>query len=104
MRSTALHAVVVTALLGVGAVVAGATEYPAWGDTGWTYSSKRECCNAAIQIAQQYSEQECTNTGGLPSPFEGGGQRGSCNWEWTQDGNGNLLYRCYSQASVWCDQ
>ncbi|HXJ37284.1 MAG TPA: hypothetical protein VMS22_24920 [Candidatus Eisenbacteria bacterium] len=88
----------------LGAVVAAyATEYPGWGDTGWVYESKSACCSDAIAIASQYSEQACSTSGGMPSPFEGGGQRGTCTWQWNQDGYGNTLYRCYGQAAIWCD-
>ena len=80
-----------------------ASEYPAWGDTGWIYGSKWQCCNQAIAIASQYSEQACSTSGGRPSPFEGEAQRGSCSWQWTQDADGNVLNRCTGEASVWCD-
>ncbi len=102
MALPARLAILAAVLLG-SAVVTRASEYPGWGDTGWVYASKRDCCNGAIGIASQYSEQACTTSGGRPSPFEGGGQRGSYSAQWTQDGEGNLLYRCYSEASVWCD-
>lgn len=82
---------------------ARASEYPGWGDTGWVYESKRECCNDAIAIASQYSERACANSGGRPSPFVGGGQRGSCSAQWTQDRDENTMYRCYGEASVWCE-
>ena len=103
-----MRASVQATILGVGlllgfAVAARASEYPGWGDTGWVYESKRDCCNAAIAIASQYSEQACTTSGGVPRPFAGGGQRGSCSSQWTQDGAGNVLYRCYGETSVWCD-
>ena len=91
------------ALLFGTAISARASEYPGWGDTGWVYENKRECCNDAIAIATQYSEQACTTAGGFPSPFVGGGQRGSCSSQWTQDANGDVLYRCYGETSVWCD-
>lgn len=81
---------------------AGAAQYPGWGDTGWVYASKRECCNAAIDIAASYSQQACVTVGGVPSPFAGASQRGTCSSEWTQDQDGNLLYRCYGEAAVWC--
>jgi len=29
------------------------------------------------------------------------GQRGSCRMEWTQDGDGNVMY--FGEATVWCD-
>ena len=82
--------------------VANGAQYPGWGDTGWVYASKRECCNAAIEIAASYSAQACVNTGGVPRPFAGASQRGTCSAEWMQDGGGGLLYRCQGEASVWC--
>ena len=79
-----------------------ASEYPAWGDTGWMYGSKRECCNAAIAIAQQYSMEACLNVGGTPRPMRGGAARGSCESQWTQGPDGGMLYRCVSESAVWC--
>ena len=81
---------------------AGAEQYQGWGDTGWVYASRRECCNAAIEIATAYSEQACMNTGGRPNGFRGGGQRGSCQVEWTQDEYNQTLFRCSGEAAVWC--
>ena len=86
----------------VSVAVANAAQYPGWGDTGWVYASKRECCNAAIEIAASYSAQACVTTGGVPRPFAGASQRGTCSAEWMQAGSGGLLYRCYGEASVWC--
>ncbi len=80
---------------------AGAAQYPGWGDTGWVYASKRECCRAAIDGAAQYSAQACIGAGGVPRTFAGASQRGTCSTEWTQH-DGAILYRCYSEASVWC--
>lgn len=84
------------------AAVAQAAQYPGWGDTGWVYASKRDCCEAAINIAAQYSAQACLDVGGVPRPFAGASQRGTCSSEFQQDGSGNLLFRCYGEASVWC--
>ena len=98
-QATILVIVLLLALAGP----TGATEYPGWGDTGWVYASKRDCCNGAIAIASRYSEEACVNSGGVPSPFVGGGQRGSCSWQWMQDGFGNMMNRCYGQAAVWCE-
>jgi len=103
MRPGAQAAILALVVLLATAGRARATEYPGWGDTGWVYASKRDCCNSAIGIASQYSEQACANSGGVPSTFVGGGQRGSCRWQWMQDGYGNMMYRCYGEASVWCD-
>ena len=98
------HAALISVALLVGsAACTSATEYPGWGDTGWVYEGKRACCNDAISIAAQYSEQACTTAGGMPSPFAGEAQRGSCSWQWMQDANGYEMYRCYGQAAVWCD-
>ena len=90
-----------TALV-VTATRAGAAQYQAWGDTGWGYASKRECCNAAIAIAQDYSASACLDTGGTPRPPMGAGQRGGCTSEWMQAEDGSLLYRCYAEAALWC--
>jgi hypothetical protein len=94
----------ILAILGLlaSAMAAGAAQYPGWGDTGWIYASKRECCNAAIDIAASYSAQACVASGGVPRPFAGASQRGTCSAEWMQAGGGGLLYRCYGEASVWC--
>jgi hypothetical protein len=101
MQRLASFALAAGLLVGV-AGAAYATEYPGWGDTGWVYASKRECCNGAITIASQYSAQACITSGGTPTSFVGGGQRGSCNTEFMQDDDGALMYRCYGEASVWC--
>jgi hypothetical protein len=78
-----------------------AEQYRGWGDTGWIYSSKRECCNAAIDGAAQYSAQACMTAGGVPRAFAGASQRGTCSSEFTQF-EGYVFYRCYGEASVWC--
>ena len=103
MTRTALASIAAAVLLSLVALDARATEYPGWGDTGWVYENKAACCNDAIAIASQYSEGACQTSGGRPSPFVGGGQRGTCSWQWTQDGYGNTLNRCYGQAAIWCD-
>lgn len=100
-RSATL-AIAIAATLALTSAAARAAQYPGWGDTGWMYASKRDCCNAAIGIAQEYSAQACINSGGVPKPFRGGGQRGSCNADWMQDEDGGVLYRCYGEAAVWC--
>jgi hypothetical protein len=83
-------------------VIAGAAQYPGWGDTGWVHVSRRECCNAALAIANDYSAQACADSGGVPSPFRGGVQRGTCKVDWTQDDYGGMIYRCYGEAAMWC--
>jgi hypothetical protein len=88
-------------LLGV-PIPAQGGQYPGWSDTGWMYASKRECCNAALAIASEYSAQACITAGGVPRSFRGGAQRGTCNPQWMQDDSGALLYRCSAEVSVWC--
>ena len=94
------------ALVSVACLAAGtaeASQYPAWGDTGWIHHSKRDCCNDAIALAQQESAAACRNIGGTPSPTRGGVQRrGSCTWESTRDHDDNTVFRCYAEASIWC--
>ena len=78
-----------------------AAQYPGWGDTGWVYASKRECCHAAIEIAASYSAQACIQAGGVPSAFRGASQRGTCSAQWMQ-ADGGLIYRCEGEAAVGC--
>jgi hypothetical protein len=96
-----VRAVSVGMAIVAGAGVAGATSYSGWGDTGWVYASKRECCDGAIAIARDYSARACLDTGGTPR-FDFGAQRGTCRSEWIQTEDGSVLYRCYGEASVWC--
>ncbi len=102
MGATARRTLLAVAILLAGAVSARATQYDGWGDTGWGYASKRECCHDAIVIAQQYSAQACVTAGGTPRPPMGAGQRGVCTSQWLQAGDGSISYRCYGEASVWC--
>lgn len=89
-----------TALL---ACRAEAGQYPAWGDTGWIYANKRECCNEAIAIAQERSAATCASVGGVPRPMRGGVQRrGFCSWETAEDDNGDIMFRCQAEASIPC--
>ena len=94
-------AALAVAFLSSAAAPVRAAQYPGWGDTGWVYASKRDCCDAGIALAQQYSMQACADTGGVPKPTAGG-QRGTCRWQWMQDSGGTILYRCYGEAAVWC--
>jgi hypothetical protein len=100
MRRTAYGLAVLLAGAIVGVV--HAEQYPGWGDTGWVYASRRECCSAAIAIASDYSAQACVTSGGVPRPFQGGVQRGTCQVEWMQGSSGEMLYRCYGEAAIWC--
>jgi len=102
VRSRKRRASLVAGIVLLLAAEARAKEFPAWGDTGWVYASKRECCNAAIVIAQEYSAAACVDLGSVPRPMHGGVQRGSCTWESAKDADGTTLYRCYGEAAIWC--
>ncbi len=93
----------VIAVFALCASSAYAGQYPAYGDTGWVYASKRDCCNAAIGIAQNESAAACLNAGGRPTSMRGGVQRrGFCNWESAPDGGGGTLFRCQAEATIQC--
>ena len=94
-RATPVAGNILTAAAG-----AQAAQYPARAATGWVYACKRECCNAAI--AMDYGATACVNTGGVPMPPMGGGQRGSCTSHWMQDTDGSILHRCYGEVAAWC--
>jgi hypothetical protein len=96
----ALGGLALLAVVSVGAL-ATAAQYPGWGDTGWVHASRRECCNSAIAIANDYSAQACLSSGGVPRPFRGV-QRGTCQVQWDQDAAGRMLYRCFGEAATWC--
>jgi hypothetical protein len=102
MRTIPRAPLAIVALVLLAAPVS-AGQYPARADTGWVYASKRECCNGAIAMAQEYSAAACRNIGGRPSPMHGGVQRrGFCAWESTRDAGGAILFRCQAEASVPC--
>jgi hypothetical protein len=81
---------------------ASAAQYRGWGDTGWVYASKRDCCNAAVELANEDGALRCLEAGGQPSALRGSRKRGSCSWTWMQDPNGEVVYRCQSEAQSSC--
>jgi hypothetical protein len=91
--------IVVVAL--VVSVPAVAAQYPGWSDTGYNYYNKRDCCDAAIALAQEDSAVRCAASGGVPRP-RAGVRRGSCDSEWTTDAWGRRVFRCVSESVVWC--
>jgi len=82
-------------------VPAVAAQYPGWSDTGYAFYSKRDCCAAAIALAQEDSAARCVESGGVPRP-RAGVRRGSCDVDWTTDEWGRPVYRCLSESVVWC--
>jgi hypothetical protein len=99
-RATRLAVLAASLLLAGNARASG---YEGWGDTGWNWLNKRDCCNEAIAFATQDSMDRCLRSGGRPRSLKGGGQRGNCRWEWMQDEQtGEVVYHCVASASVWC--
>src|SRR5207249_967564 len=90
MRASAATPILCTVFLLLGAAGIRAAQVSWLGDTGWVYASKRECCNAAIDMAASYGAEACTTVGGVPAPFRGAAQRGTCSAERTQDENGSV--------------
>lgn len=95
-----MRTLVVIALLAMGSM-ASAANYQGYGDTGWSFLNKRDCCDAAIAWAQEDSMVRCEQSGGLPST-RFGTRRGTCKWQWRQDGYGQRVYRCWSETTVNC--
>jgi hypothetical protein len=76
-------------------------QYPGWGDTGFSFYSKRDCCQYAMALAHDDSAARCLDSGGTPKPFSGG-RRGTCQWEWMTDEYNQQIFRCVSETAVWC--
>jgi hypothetical protein len=77
-----------------------ATEYQGYGDTGWNWYDKRDCCEEAVFLAQDDSFRQCENAGGAPK-VRSGSQRGLCDWDARGDGM-DRVYRCQAKTSVYC--
>lgn len=74
--------------------------YQGWGDTGWTYYDKRECCEEAVWMAQDESARACLDTGGNPK-IRSGTSRGLCDWD-ARGGTHDRIYRCTAKTTVDC--
>jgi hypothetical protein len=77
-----------------------AANYEGHGDTGWNHVSKRDCCEAAVILAQNDSMAACTAAGGVPKLMTGS-RRGLCDWEARGDAE-DVLYRCTAVTNVFC--
>lgn len=99
------------ALLAAGAALFGAATflapasgeaatYEGYGDTGWGFDNKRDCCEEAVWLAQDNAAASCEDAGGQPK-VRSGSARGSCDWD--ADGDAfNRVYRCKARARVDC--
>lgn len=95
----------VRVILAVGAILsvatpAAATSYEGWGDTGWNWYDKRDCCEEAVWLAQEDSIGMCENAGGH-AKVRSGSTRGLCDWDARGSGR-DRLYRCTAKTSVYC--
>jgi hypothetical protein len=91
-------AISVAALLGAAPALAGS--YYGYGDTGWDFYDKRECCEEAVWLAQENSMQLCENAGGEPK-VPSGSTRGLCDTDSRGSGR-DRIYRCTAKANVYC--
>jgi hypothetical protein len=74
--------------------------FAGYGDTGWSFDNKRDCCDEAIALAQDHSMLLCENAGGH-ARVRSGSRRGNC--ESDARGNGrHRIYRCTARADVYC--
>lgn len=97
-RILALCASVV--LLGGLAAPACAATYYGWGDTGWTFDNKRDCCDEAVWLAQDQAAAACEAAGGRPR-MRSGTSRGTCDWD-ARGGTFDRVYRCTARSSADC--
>ena len=77
-----------------------ATSYKGWGDTGWNFYDKRECCEEAVWLAQEDSIRLCEMAGGN-AKVRSGSTRGLCDWDARGDAR-DRVYRCTANAEVYC--
>ena len=98
-RSAALLIAIAASSLG-GAMPAHAGSYYGWGDTGWAFYDKRECCEEAVWLAQEESISLCENAGGH-AKVRSGSTRGMCDWDARGDSR-DRVYRCTAKANVLC--
>ncbi len=79
---------------------AGAESYQGWGDTGWSFDNKRDCCDEAVWLAQDDSARLCEMSGGHPR-IRSGSSHGLCDWDSRGSGR-ERVYRCTARTEVYC--
>lgn len=93
-------ALLATGFLVLQSAPACADDYEGYGDTGWTEDNKRDCCDDAVDLAQQDSAGQCRAAGGNPRSARGL-DRGLCDWD-VQGDDDDATYRCTAKAEVPC--
>jgi hypothetical protein len=81
--------------------IATAARYNGYGDTGFGYINRAECCEEAIFRAQDDSGLACERVGGYPD-YPRSGARGRCETERKRGSNGQTIFRCTATAAVDC--
>src|SRR4051812_8698090 len=93
-------AAAVTTILFLTPAAAPATEYKGWGDTGWSFDNKRDCCEEAVWLAQDDRIGQCESAGGH-AKVRSGTTRGLCDWD-ARGGGRDRVYRCTANTAVYC--
>jgi len=82
-------------------VAAWAATYPGYGDTGFGFSNRGECCEEAVFLAQEDSAAACERIGGY-AEYSRSAARGRCQTQRKRDSDGFTVFRCTATATVQC--
>ena len=77
-----------------------ATSFEGYGETGWDYDNKRDCCDDAVYFAQDHAIAYCEESGGQ-ARVRSGSARGSCDWD-ARGASYDRVYRCTARTRVDC--
>ena len=83
------------------ATPAAAGNYIGYGETGFSFSRKRDCCDAALEAAGRDSARACESAGGW-ADYDPRRLRGQCDTDWRQSSDGSVWYGCTAKTSVRC--
>ncbi len=82
-------------------IVASATSYNGYSNTGFRHYGKRQCCESAVVEAQEDSARACKRAGGF-ADYKRNTSRGKCKWDRRRDKQGRWVYSCSGVATVLC--
>jgi hypothetical protein len=97
----ALVAVLAAAALIFVPASGNAASYTGYSETGFEYTSKAQCCEDAVAMAQDESARACERSGGY-ADFRRTSARGRCDWETRRGSSGRTIYGCTATAAVPC--
>lgn len=95
-----LGAALVAATVLLAPAVCSATSFEGYGETGWDYDNKRDCCDDAVYFAQDHAIASCQDSGGQ-ARIRQGSSRGSCDWD-ARGPSYDRVYRCTARTRVDC--